>query len=106
MLTRLLVAVSGAAMSPAKLRATLDLAKRHGAGLTALSVIDVERLRHVGAVPLGAEHHAEHWRGRRVEESRDAAERAIADLVALCGQMRLWPDASLPVQALSTRPRR
>ena len=86
MITRILVAVSGTAVGPAKLRQTLDLARRHKAEITALSVIDVERLRHVGPVPIGASHHAEHWREQRIEEARAAAEQSIADMADLAGQ--------------------
>lgn len=89
MITRILVAVSGTAVGPAKLTQTLDLAKRHKAEITALSVIDVERLRHVGPVPIGAGHHAEHWREQRIEEARAAAEQRIAEMADLARQAGL-----------------
>lgn len=84
MLSRILVGVSGTEASAAKLRLARDLARQHKAEVTALSIVDVERLRNVGAVPLGAGHHAEHWRAQRLEESHDAAERAINDFVGEC----------------------
>lgn len=84
MLSRILVGVSGTEASGAKLRLALDLAKRHKAEVTALSIVDVEHLRHVGAVPLGAGHHAERWRAQRIEEGHQAVERAIDDFVAQC----------------------
>lgn len=84
MLSRILVGVCGTQTSAAKLRLALDLAKRHKTEVTALSIVDIERLRHIGAVPLGAGHHAEHWREQRIEESHEAAERALDDFAGLC----------------------
>lgn len=84
MLSRILVGVSGTQTSAAKLRLALDLAKRHGSEVTALSIVDVERLCQVGAVPLGAGHHAERWRAQRIEESHAAAGRAIDAFAAQC----------------------
>jgi nucleotide-binding universal stress UspA family protein len=82
MIKRILIGVSGTPASQAKMAYALDLAQRHGAELTLMSVIDVDRLARVGPVPLGGAHYAARLRDVRVEESRDRALAAIADFEA------------------------
>jgi len=81
---RILVGVTGTPAAPSKRQYTIDLARRHSAKLEILSVVDVERLSHVGPVPLGAEHFAAHWREDRARRSHEAAETAIAEFEADC----------------------
>ncbi len=49
------------------------LAKRHGAELGGVAVIDVPRLQNVGPVPIGAGWHAQRMREQRIAQARRAA---------------------------------
>ena len=75
---RILVGISGTPATPCKIEYAIELAKRHGAKLDMLSVIDVDRLAHVGPVPIGGTHFADRIRDDRVRQSHENAEKAIA----------------------------
>lgn len=81
---RILVGVSGAPGIEAKIAWALDLAKRHGASVGLLSVVNRDELRNVGPVPLGAGHYAEHLGEDRIQRSVAAAEQAIETFSAAC----------------------
>lgn len=81
---RILVGVSGAPGIEAKIAWTLDLAKRHGASVALLSVVNRDELRKVGPVPLGAAHYAERLGEDRIEHSVVAAEQAVETFSAAC----------------------
>jgi len=49
------------------------LARRHGAELHGVAVIDVPRLQNVGPVPIGAGWHAQRMREHRIAQARSAA---------------------------------
>jgi nucleotide-binding universal stress UspA family protein len=53
MLKRILVALSGTAFTPVAVRRGVQLAQRHGASITGVTVVDIERLADVGPVPIG-----------------------------------------------------
>lgn len=78
MIKRILVGVTGGNASAAKQRFAIDLARRHGARLEILSVVDVDRLAHVGPVPLGGVHYAQRIQDRRIHRSHELADDAIA----------------------------
>ena len=84
MLKRILVGLSGAPGTEAKIAWALDLAKRHGASVTVLSVVNRDQLLNVGPVPLGATHYAERLGHDRVERSLAAAEQAVEQFSAAC----------------------
>jgi len=81
---RILIGVSGAPGIEAKIAWTLELAKRHGASVALLSVVNREELRKVGPVPLGAAHYAERLGEDRIEHSVAAAEQALETFSAAC----------------------
>ena len=74
MIKRILVGVAGTPSAPSKLHHAFDLARRHDASISVLSVVDFDTLRaRVGPVPVGGAHYA----GRMVEaQARESAERA------------------------------
>jgi len=84
MIKRILVGVAGILYAEGKIAAAIDLAKHHQAAITALSIVDVDRLRKVGPVPLGAEYYAEHLRENRIERSHDEAEMALEAFANAC----------------------
>lgn len=84
MLKRLLVGVSGAPASAHKIDFTVEIAKRHGASITLLSVVDINRLSAVGPVPLGADYYAAEMAKNRIEESHAQADAVIEKFEAAC----------------------
>ena len=83
MIRRILVGVAGTPATEAKIAYTVELAARHDASISAMSVVDVVRLAKVGPVPLGGAHCAK----ARITRSRDGipagADRVGADLLVL-----------------------
>ncbi len=77
MIRSILLGVAGTPALQAKLFHALDLAKRHGAFIQLLSVVDTEKLSSFGPVPIGGAHYAEKLSARRVDESHAVDEQAI-----------------------------
>src|SRR6056297_145637 len=77
MIKRLLVGLAGTPATRAKIETALDIAGRHGASISLLSVIDVDRLARVGPVPVGAGHAARGLAEERARQSRARAAEAI-----------------------------
>lgn len=94
MIKRLIVDVSGMTVLKAKIEFAVDLAQRHGAEISLLSVVDVERLSLIGPVPIGAGKHAHDMRKARIEQSHKLDESAIADFEAACAA------AEIPVRVI------
>ncbi|MCA8932771.1 MAG: universal stress protein [Rhodospirillaceae bacterium] len=82
MIKRILVGVSGTPSTGSKIDYILDLAQRHEAKLDILSIIDVDRLSHVGMVPIGAGGMAEMLRKDRIKQSAENATAAIQTVIA------------------------
>ena len=78
MIKRILVGVSGTEAFDAKKTYTLDLARAHGATVDVVSIVDVDRLGEIGPIPIGAGHYAERMIQRRVQESHDIDNAALA----------------------------
>ena len=53
MIKRILVGLGGTEFTTVAIRRAVELAQIHQAQLTGVTVIDVERLKRVGPVPLG-----------------------------------------------------
>ncbi len=79
---------------PAKIEFAVDLARRHGAEMSLLSVVDVDRLSLIGPVPMGAGSYAHDLRKARIEQSHKLDESAIAKLEAACAA------ANVPVRVI------
>lgn len=84
MIGRILVALGGTEYTAVAIRTAIDLAKRHGAELTGVTVVNIERLRRIGPVPMGASEIANELRDERVAVSREAAEQAIDEFSSEC----------------------
>lgn len=82
MLKKILVGVAGTGSLPAKIATTLEMAKRHDASVSILSILDIENLRAVGPVPIGAGLHADKLRQTRINKSHDRAEASITEFEA------------------------
>lgn len=84
MMGRVLVALGGSDYTLVAIRTAVDLAKRHDAQLTGVTAMNIEKLRRVGAVPMGAGDIANELRDQRVAQSREAAEYAIQQFESAC----------------------
>ena len=94
MLKRILVGIAGTPALPAKITASVDLAQKHGAEISALSVVDVDRLSALGPVPIGAAKYAQNLREQRIARSHKLDEQALEKLESACAE------AGVPMRAL------
>ena len=106
MIKRILVGVTGGAAATAKRRFAIDLARRHGAAVEVLSVVDVARLAHVGPVPMGAGYYAHHLVEERIHRSHALADAAVETFEAECRaagvEVRVLTQEGDPFDVLST----
>ena len=86
MVGRVLVALSGTEYALVAIETAVTLAKAHGAELTGVTVVNTERLRRIGPVPMGAGDIAQQLRDERVAQSREAAEMVIERFEAACAE--------------------
>lgn len=84
MLKRVLLALSGSECTPIAVRRAVELAVRHGASITAVTVIDIERLGAVGPVPLGGGSAARNLARHRVAVTQEHVEEEIARFEQAC----------------------
>lgn len=89
MIGRILVALGGTDYTMVAIETAVELAKRHNAELTGVTVVDLEKLRRIGAVPLGAGDLANELRDERVAQTREAAELTIARFEEACKEAGL-----------------
>lgn len=86
MIKRLLVGVAGTPALESKIAAGIGLARTHGAEISALSVVDVDRLSALGPVPLGAAKYAQDLRNQRIARSHKLDELAVGKLETACSE--------------------
>jgi nucleotide-binding universal stress UspA family protein len=84
MLKRILVALSGTAFTPVAVRRGVDLARRHAASITGVTVVDIERLTDVGPVPLGGSARAHDLAEHRVTVTQQHVEEEIERFKSAC----------------------
>ncbi len=84
MIRRILVGVGGTRYTEVAIRRAVELARLHGARLTAVTVVDVQRLAHVGMVPIGGGGEAMQTRDRRLQISRQRIEHSIGEFESAC----------------------
>ncbi len=84
MIRRILVVLAGTRFTPTAIRLAVDLAERHGAGLTGLAVVDLRNVDYVGPVPAGASAHAERLRTHRLGVRREAVASAVRTFREAC----------------------
>ena len=94
MIRPILVGVAGTPATEAKIADTVELAARHGAAVSAMSVVDVDRLSKVGPVPIGGAHYAKQMRDDRVTMIRQTAQTALERFEAACA------DAGVPLSVI------
>jgi nucleotide-binding universal stress UspA family protein len=84
MLKRILVALSGTPFTPVAVRRAVELAQRHGASLTGVTVVDIERLSEVGPVPIGGATRAQDLAEHRVAVTQQHIEEEIDRFEKAC----------------------
>jgi len=62
----------------------IELAQSHGAELTAITVVDIERLTSVGPIPLGGSASAKELADYRVSQAKERVEEEIHEFEAAC----------------------
>ncbi len=81
---RILVGLGGTPYTPCEIRYSIELATRHGARLTGVTVVDMRRLEDVGPVPLGAEGAARDLREHRVRVTQNQVRDAVDQFESAC----------------------
>jgi nucleotide-binding universal stress UspA family protein len=83
---RILVGLGGAPSMDAEIRCAVELAKRHQAELTGVTIVDAERLRDVGPVPMGmgTTALAEELREKRLATAEVKVQAAINQFAMAC----------------------
>jgi nucleotide-binding universal stress UspA family protein len=84
MIKRILVGLAGTPYSDVAIRQGIELARLHGAELTGVTVVDVNRLRHVGPAPIGAEESGIELRQRQLEVTSNHVELVVAAFEQAC----------------------
>lgn len=85
MIRRVLVGIGGTPFSAVAIQRAVEVARRNGASVTAVTVLDEARLGRTGPVPLGAAAAAADLREHRFEVTRERIEEALDALKQACG---------------------
>ncbi len=83
---RILVGLGGTPFTAVALKRAVELALAHDAHLTGVTVVDLDRLQKVGAVPLGAAAYAKRMAQRRIDVTRERVAEAIAAFEKTCSE--------------------
>ncbi len=86
---RILLGLGGTDYTPVAIQHTVELARLHGAEVTAVTVVDESRLTNVGPVPVGGAAFVKRMREKRIEVSRERIEEAIEYLQKNCAAYRV-----------------
>lgn len=84
MLKRLLVGLGGTEYTTTAINQAVALAMAHGAEVTGVSILDRERLKYVGPVPMGGAHYARELSEHRLKEAQEQMERSISQFEEAC----------------------
>lgn len=84
MMKRILVGLAGTPYTEVAVRRAVEVAQRHGAEVTGVTVVDVRRLSNVGSVPIGAEESAIELREHCLRITSEHVAAAIAGFKAAC----------------------
>lgn len=84
MIGRILVALGAGPSSSSAIQQAIELARLHGAELTAVALFDLPRLSHVGRAPIGAAMAGVELRRYRLTTAEQSLDEAIAEFEAAC----------------------
>lgn len=86
MIKKILVALGGSQYMESVIATAISQAKRHGAVLHGVAVVDETLIDHGESVPIGAGDAAREAREKRMEAARRGANEALARFVTTCGE--------------------
>lgn len=84
MVRRILVALSGTPFTPIAVEQAIELAGRHDAAVTGVTVVDLARLADVGPIPLGGGAAAHSLAAHRVQVTEERVEEQITNFEKAC----------------------
>lgn len=84
MIKRILLGLGDKAHAESKIQHAIDLAQRHGARIRAVTILDVDRLTHVGPVPMGGGAAAEELRAHRLRITNEKIAEVTAYFEQCC----------------------
>ena len=84
MIKRILVGLGDTPATDTPVRQAIELARRHQAELTGMTVIDLKRLANVGPVSIGGDAYARRRRERRRVVTKERIEEAIGKFESAC----------------------
>lgn len=86
MIKRILLGIGGTPFTSVAIQRAVELCEIHGAQLTAVTVVDEQRLNRVGPVPAGAGATAVELREHRIAVTRERIEEAVERLKTACDE--------------------
>jgi len=89
MLKRILLGLGGTPFTDVAIERAVELAKVHGALITAVTVMDTRQLSQVGPVPLGGGVYAEKLREKRLMITEERIEEAIEKFKETCAESNI-----------------
>ena len=92
MMRRVLLGIGGTPFTTVAIHRAVELCRLHDAQLTAVTVVDQERLNRLGSVPVGAGGAAAELREHRLSATRELVEAAIEALTSACEANQLSLD--------------
>ena len=84
MVRRILVALSGTPYTPVAIALALELAKRHDAAVTGVTIVDLPALSDVGPIPIGGSAAAHSLAEHRMQITQERVEEEIANFEKAC----------------------
>ena len=84
MLKRILVGLGGTPFTTVAAKRAAELAQAHEAHLTGVTVVDLERLQKVGAVPAGGGAYAQRMALHRIAVTQQRVEQAVSRFEEIC----------------------
>ena len=84
MTKRILVGLGGTPFTTVAVKRAVELAHAHGAHLTGVTIVELDRLQKVGPVPLGGAAYAQRMAQRRIDVTRERVEAAVAEFENTC----------------------
>ncbi|TWT88659.1 Universal stress protein family protein [Pseudobythopirellula maris] len=89
MIGRILLGIGGTDCAESSIHTAVDLARRHDAELTGVTLLGVKQLMNVGPVPIGAGGFAADLREHRLQEARERAEEGVEQFADACQEAKV-----------------
>lgn len=89
MIKRILVGLGGTPFTTVAVKRAVELAKLHNSELTGVTIVDLNRLHHIGPVPAGGMAYAKRMASNRIWVTRECVDEAVAAFEQTCAQAGL-----------------